>query len=85
MITCMIAHNSILVTLVRLVDCLPSPPPPTKRGRGHPKVYSDQLFLKALVVMIVKQLHTVNELRTVLEQPTTEMQTLKAEFSANGK
>ena len=35
------------------------PPPTPKRGRGHPQVYSDRLFLKALVIMIVRQIHSV--------------------------
>ena len=50
---------------------------PTKRGRGHPKVDSDRLFLKALVIMIVRHLHTVHELLSVLAQPTAEMTTLR--------
>ena len=50
---------------------------PAKRGRGHPKVYSDRLFLKALVIMIVRHLHTVHELLCVLAQPTSEMTLLR--------
>jgi hypothetical protein len=61
------------------------PPPPPKRGRGRPKVYSDRLFLKALVIMIVRHLHRVHELLTVLEQPTPEMQTLRALLTENGR
>ncbi len=50
----MIGQQSLLVTLLELVDCLPVPPPPPykKRGPGRPRVYTDRLFLKALVVMI---------------------------------
>ncbi|HEX6479152.1 MAG TPA: transposase [Ktedonobacteraceae bacterium] len=73
----MVLQDSLLVTLVCLVDCLPMPQPPTKRGRGHPKVYSDRLFLKALVIMIVRHLHTVHELLSVLAQPTAEMTALR--------
>jgi hypothetical protein len=36
------------------------------------------LFLKALVIMIVRHLHKVHELLSVLEQPTAEMQALRA-------
>lgn len=37
----MIAQDTLLVILVKLVDQVPMPPAPPKRGRGHPKVYSD--------------------------------------------
>jgi hypothetical protein len=73
----MVLQDSLLVTLVQLVDRLPMPTLPTKRGRGHPQVYSDRLFLKALVIMIVRHLHTVHELLGVLAQPTAEMTTLR--------
>jgi hypothetical protein len=73
----MIAQETLLVTLVRLADRLPAPPPAAKRGRGRPKVYPDRLFLKALVIMIVRHLHTVHELLAVLAQPTAEMATLR--------
>jgi Transposase DDE domain len=73
----MVSQDSLLVTLVQLVDRLPMPPLPPKRGRGHPKVYSDRLFLKALVIMIVRHLHTVHELLSVLAQPTPEMLLLR--------
>lgn len=68
----MIAQDTLLVILVKLVDQIPMPPPPPKRGRGHPKVYPDRLFLKALVIMIIRRLHKVHELLTVLEQPTSD-------------
>jgi len=42
----MVPQDSLLVTLVQLVDRLPMPMSSQKRGRGHPKVYSDRLFLK---------------------------------------
>ena len=79
----MIGQVSLLVMLVRLVDRLPVAPPPAKRGPGRPKVYADQLFLKALVIMLVRHLHTVHELLTVLEQPTPEMQLLRAMLSVS--
>ena len=55
----MIAQESLLLTLVKLVDRSPVPPPPQRRGRGRAKVYLDRLFLKALVIMIVRHLHKV--------------------------
>jgi hypothetical protein len=66
----MVGQESILVMLLRLIDTIPLPPPPAKRGRGRPVVYSERLFLKALVVMIVKHLPTVGTLLAVLEEPT---------------
>ena len=81
----MIAQESLLVTLVKLVDRIPVPPPPQRRGRGRPKVYPDRLFLKALVIMIVRHLHKVHELLSVLEQPTAEMQALRAGLTIDGR
>jgi hypothetical protein len=81
----MIGQVSLLVMLVKLVDRVPASPPPTKRGRGRPKVYADRLFLKALVIMTVRHLHTVHELLTVLDQPTPEMQLLRTLLTEQGK
>src|SRR5947207_11405164 len=72
----MVAQESVLVMLVRLVDRIPLPPPSPTRPRGRPCVYSDRLFLKALVIMIVRHLSTAYELLSVLAEPTAEMQTL---------
>jgi hypothetical protein len=80
----MIGQVSLLVMLVRLVDRVPAPPPPLKQGRGRPKVYPDRLFLKALVIMIVRHLHTVHELLAVLDQPTPEMQVLRTLLREQG-
>jgi len=81
----MILQESLLVTLVKLVDRIPMPPEPSKRGRGRPKTYPDRLFLKALVIMIVRHLHKVYELLSVLEQPTLEMQELRSLLTENGR
>ena len=81
----MIGQVSLLVRLVMLVDRIPLPPPPTKRGRGRPKFYTDRLFLKALIIMVVRHLHKVNELLSVLAQPTTEMQSLRALLTQAGR
>jgi hypothetical protein len=43
------------------------------------------LFLQALVIMIVRHLHKVHELLSVLEQPTSEMQTLRTLLMENGQ
>lgn len=80
----MMPQESLLVILVKLVDRIPMPPPPPKRGRGRPRFYPDRLFLKALVIMIVRHLHKVHELLSVLDQPAPEMQTLRALLTENG-
>ena len=79
-----IPESSLLVMLVRLVDAIPSPPP-VRPSRGRPIFYSDRLFLKALVIMIVKHLHTPYELLSVLQQPTPQMQQLRALLTENGR
>jgi hypothetical protein len=80
----MVANGSVVVTLVRLVDQLPLPAPAAPR-RGRPRVYSDRLFLKALVIMVVKRLPTVHLLLAVLDQPTAEMQHLRALLEEHGR
>lgn len=80
----MIPGEPLLVTLVKLVDRIPTPPPP-KRRRGRQKYYPDRLFLKALVIMIVKHLHKVHELLAVLSEPTAEMQALRSLLTINGR
>jgi len=81
----MVHEISLVVMLVRLVDHIPMPPAPAHRGRGRPIFYRDQLFLKALVIMILKHLHSPYELLTVLEQPTPEMTTLRLLLSEQGR
>src|SRR6266496_6173833 len=81
----MVSQDSLLVTLVQLGDRLAMPMSPQKRGSGHPQVYSDRLFLKALVIMIVRHLHTVHELLSVLAQPSADMQRLREVLSESGR
>jgi hypothetical protein len=81
----MITAESLLVTLVKLVDCIPVPPSPDKRRRGRPKVYSDRLFLKALIIMLVRHLRKVHALLAVLAEPTAEMQLLQALLTEHGR
>jgi hypothetical protein len=50
----MITQDSVLVQLIRLVECIPSPKQPPRRLRGRPYLYSQKLFMKALVIMIVR-------------------------------
>ena len=79
----MVPESSILVALVELVDRRPLPPPQARQGR--PAVYSGRLFLKALVIMIVKRLPRVGTLLAVLDQPTPEMQQLRALLREHGR
>lgn len=81
----MIAQETVLVQLIRLVDHTPAPPTPTHRSPGRPTFYSDRLFLKALLVMIVRRLHKVGELLAVLEEPTPQMQTVRSLLSEKGR
>jgi len=71
---------------VRLIDIIPVPAEPTQRKRGRSKTYPQWLFLKALVIMIVQQVHTPSGLLAILAQPTAEMQVLRQELSlADGR
>ena len=42
----MLTHGSILVSLLWLVEQIPTLPPPAKRQRGRQETYSDKLFVK---------------------------------------
>ena len=77
----MVPQESLLVILVRLIDLIPIPVEPVQRKRGRRKTYPDQLFLKALVIMIVRQVHTPSGLLAILLQKTGEMQVLRQELS----
>jgi len=67
----------VAATLVTLVDRTPAPPPSAKRGRGRLVTYTDRLFLKALMNLIVRQLYGPDGLLEVFGQPTAEMATLR--------
>jgi hypothetical protein len=81
----MITQNSVLVQLIRLVDRIPTPPPPPRRPRGRPVFYSERLFLKALLIMIVKRLHKVGELLAVLQEDTPQMREVRQLLSEGGR
>jgi hypothetical protein len=81
----MIYQDSVLVQLIRLVECIPTPKPPPQRPRGRPYLYSEKLFMKALVIMIVRRLHRVGELLAVLEEPTSEMRMVRELLCEEGR
>ena len=64
----MVLTDSLLVSLVRLIDRIPMLPAPRPR-RGRPPTYSERLLLKALIIMISRRLYTAWALLTFLEQP----------------
>lgn len=80
----MVHQESLLVTLLRQVDRLPTPVEPVQRGRGRPNVYGDRVFIKALLVMIVRHYSNVYEFSMALQQPTREMLELRDLLSVNG-
>jgi hypothetical protein len=80
----MIALESRLIVMLRLVERIPMPDP-APRGRGRPPVYSDRLVLKALVVMIVRHLHHVHELLAVVAEPTGEMEQVRSLLTQEGR
>jgi hypothetical protein len=79
----MVPEPLFLILLVLLVDRIPLPPRPKRRGR--PTLDRDRLFLKALVIMIVRQLPRVHRLLAVLAEPTREMQRLRALLTEDGR
>jgi plasmid stabilization system protein ParE len=81
----MIYQDSVLVQLIRLVDRIPTPQPLPRRPRGRPYLYSEKLFMKALVIMIVRRLHRVGELLAVLEEPTPEMRMVRQLLAEEGR
>ena len=73
----------LLLALLGLIERLPMPAPLKKWGRGRPNRYTDRLFLKALVIMIVRHLHQVHELLAVLQQPG--LQSVRQKLLENGR
>jgi hypothetical protein len=79
----MVPQISLLVLLVDLIDAIPSPL--ATRRRGRPPTYPDRLFLKAVVIMLVRDVATVDGLLAILEQPTSEMQALRERLTIDGR
>jgi Transposase DDE domain len=82
----MVLQDSVLVALVRLVDRIPMPATAqASRLRGRPRVYPDRLFLKALVIMIVRHLPKVHSLLAVVAEPTPQMRELRELLTEQGR
>jgi hypothetical protein len=81
----MINGDSILVSLVRLVDSLPFPPQSPQRKRGRPQTYSEQLLVKALGVMSIRRLYTAWALLAFLQQPDPVVQQLRPLLTEHGQ
>jgi hypothetical protein len=80
----MLTQGSILVSLLKLVDEIPGPPPP-KRKRGRQETYSDKLFVKALIVMIIRRLYTAYALLSFLEQDDPVAREVKVLLQEEGR
>jgi hypothetical protein len=81
----MIDQDGVLVQLIRLIDRIPTPPTPPRRPRGRPIFYSEGLFMKALVIMILRRLHKVGELLAVLQEDTPQMREVRQLLSEGGR
>ncbi|HYQ90763.1 MAG TPA: transposase [Candidatus Competibacteraceae bacterium] len=81
----MVLSESLLVSLVKMIDRIPIPPPPAKRPRGRPVTYPDRLLLKALVIMIIRRLYTAWALLRFLDQAEPLVQQLRCLLSEHGR
>jgi DDE family transposase len=81
----MISGESILVSLVRLVDSLPFPPPPSHRQRGRQPTYSERLIVKAVVIMIIRRLYTAWALLAFLQQDDPIVVQLRPRLTEHGR
>lgn len=81
----MISRDSLLVSLVRLVDHLPFPPPPARRKRARQRTYTDRLIVKALVVMIIRRLSTAWALLAFLQPQDPVVAQLRPLLTEQGR
>jgi hypothetical protein len=82
----MVPQASLLIALVGVVEVIPSPPSQRSEVRGgRPRVSTDRLFLQALVIMLVRDVSTASGRLAILEQPTWELQLLRAHLTERGR
>ena len=81
----MLIRGSLLVSFLWLVEQLPTPPPPAKRQRGRQETYADKLFVKALIVMIIRRLYTAYALLSFLEQADPIAQQIRPLLTEHGR
>jgi hypothetical protein len=78
------AETEPVLALLSLVEGIPLPPAPPRRG--HPDLYGDHLVLKALVIMLVHHVWTAHGLLAILAEPTPQMGLVRARLTdAQGK
>jgi hypothetical protein len=82
----MVPQYYLGVILVWLIDLIPAPSETDQSKRGRRKTCPGHLFLKALVIMIVRQVQTPSGLLAILTQPTAEMRFLRQQLTlADGR
>ena len=81
----MVLSDSLLVSLIKMIDRIPMPPSPPKRVRGRPVTYPDRLLLKAVVIMIIRRLYTAWALLRFLDQAEPLVQQLRGLLSDHGR
>src|SRR5512144_1175590 len=81
----MVLSESLLVSLIKMIDRIPMPPSSTKRTRGRPVTYPDRLILKALLIMIIRRLYTAWALLRFLEQAEPLVQQRRCLLSEHGR
>jgi hypothetical protein len=81
----MLTHGSILGSLLWLVEPMPTPPPPAKRQRGRQEFSSDKLFVKALIVLIIRRLSTASALLHFLAQDDPVAHQMRPVLTEHGR
>lgn len=80
----MVPDATPLLTLLAVIDTIPLPAVEPHR-RGRPPVFGERLFLKGVVVMVLKRVTTVHGLLAVLEQDTAEMRQVRQVLTEGGR